>query len=172
MGVPFSAGLSVTAILHIHMLQLVCNRLTIAWIAHLRDKQRHVFSVRENVYCSHPFMNERMKQKLTSFMVSAMMTLLGSASPALLASNTAFPKGLKQGSGVNSITWCTLVTSKPCSRYHLRRGVASRIFSLSYSQSNSVEADPWCYALLRSISWSLQYRRGWFLCSWRWGTFH
>ena len=74
-------------------------------------------------------MNERMKQKLTSFMVSAMMAFLGSASPALLASDTASPKDLKQGSGVNSTTWCTLVTSKPCSRYHLRRVVANKIFS-------------------------------------------
>ena len=37
-------------------------------------------------------------------MVSAMIALLGSASPALLASETASPKGLKQGSGVNSTT--------------------------------------------------------------------
>ena len=74
-------------------------------------------------------MTERMKQKLTSFMVSAMMAFLGSASPALLASDTASPKDLKQGSGVNSTTWCTLVTSKPCSRYHLRRVVANNIFS-------------------------------------------
>ena len=74
-------------------------------------------------------MSERMKQELTSFMVSAMMAFLGSASPALLASDTASPKGLKQGSGVNSITWCTLVTSQPCSRYPLRKGVASSIFS-------------------------------------------
>ena len=74
-------------------------------------------------------MTERMKQKLTSFMVSAMMAFLGSASPALLASDTASPKDLKQGSGVNSTTWCTLVTSKPCSRYHLRRVVANKIFS-------------------------------------------
>ena len=44
-------------------------------------------------------MTERMKQKLTSFMVSAMMAFLGSASPALLASDTASPKDLKQGSG-------------------------------------------------------------------------
>ena len=90
------------------------------------------FSIGENVYCSHPFMTERMKQKLTSFMVSAMMAFLGSASPALLASDTASPKDLKQGSGVNSTTcinWCTLVTSKPCSRYHLRRVVANKIFS-------------------------------------------
>ena len=74
-------------------------------------------------------MTERMKQKLTSFMVSAMMAFLGSASPALLASDTASPKDLKQGSGVNSTTWCTLVISKPCSRYHLRRVVANNIFS-------------------------------------------
>ena len=74
-------------------------------------------------------MTERMKQKLTSFMVSAMMAFLGSASPALLASDTASPKDLKQGSGVNSTTWCTLVTSKPCSRHHLRRVVANKIFS-------------------------------------------
>ena len=74
-------------------------------------------------------MTERMKQKLTSFMVSAMMAFLGSASPALLASDTASPKDLKQGSGVNSTTWCTLVNSKPCSRYHLRRVVANKIFS-------------------------------------------
>ena len=67
--------------------------------------------------------------KLTSFIVFAMMALLGCASPALLASDTASPNGLKQGSGVNSITWCTFVTSRPCSRYHLRRGVANRILS-------------------------------------------
>ena len=74
-------------------------------------------------------MTERKKQKLTSFMVSAMMAFLGSASPALLASDTASPKDLKQGSGVNSTTWCTLVTSKPCSRHHLKRVVANKIFS-------------------------------------------
>ena len=74
-------------------------------------------------------MNERMKQKLTSFMVSAMMAFLGSASPALLASDTASPKDLKQGLGVNSTTWCTLVTFKPCSRYQLKRVVANKIFS-------------------------------------------
>ena len=52
-------------------------------------------------------------KQLTNFIVSAMMALLGSASPALLASDTASPKSLRQGSGVNSITWCTFVTSRP-----------------------------------------------------------
>ena len=68
-------------------------------------------------------------KQLTNFMVSAMMALLGSAYPVLLASDTASPNGLKQGLGVNSITWCTLGTSRPCSRYHFKRGVASRTFS-------------------------------------------
>ena len=88
------------------------------------------------------FMNERMKPKLTSFRVSAMMAFLESASPAFLASDTASPKGLKQGSGVNSTTWWTLVTSRPCSKYHLRRGVANKIFLLSYFQSSFAEAEP------------------------------
>ena len=66
--------------------------------------------------------------KLASFMASAMMAFLRSASPALLASDTASPKGLKQGSGVNSTTWCTLVTSKLCSKYHFSKGVANKIF--------------------------------------------
>ena len=61
-------------------------------------------------------------------MASAMMAFLRPASPALLASDTASPKGLKQGSGVNSTTWCTLVTSKPCSKYHFSKGVANKIF--------------------------------------------
>ena len=69
-------------------------------------------------------------KQLTNSIVSAMMALLGSASPALLASATASLNGVKQGSGVNLITWCTFVTFRPCSSYHLRRSVASRTFSL------------------------------------------
>ena len=56
------------------------------------------------VYCSHPLFSIT-EQQLTSFIVSAMMALLGSASPARLASDTASPNGLKQGSGVYSMTW-------------------------------------------------------------------
>ena len=83
----------------------------------------------KDAFFSLPYNPQKMKQKLTSFMVSGMMAFLESASPALLASDTASPKGLKQGSGVNSTTWCTLVTSRPCSKYHLRRGVDKNIFS-------------------------------------------
>ena len=66
-----------------------------------------------------PFRAFPVFNQLTNFIVPAMMALLGSASPALLASDTASPNGLRQGSGVNSITWCTFVTSRPCSRYKL-----------------------------------------------------
>ena len=121
---------------------------------------------------SLPYNPQKMKQKLTSYMVSGMMAFLESASPALLASDTASPKGLKQGTGVNSTTWCTLVTSRPCSKYYLRRGVDNKIFLLSYFQSSFAEAEPWCYALLRTLSWSLQYHRGWCWWFWRWGIFH
>ena len=78
-------------------------------------------------------------KQLTNFMVSAMMALLGSTYLALLASDTASPNGLKQGSGVNPITWWTLVTSKPCSRYHLRRGVANRTFSPFYTADQAAK---------------------------------
>ena len=39
----------------------------------------------------------------------------------------------------------------------------TRFFLLSCSRSSFAEAEPWCYALLRTLSWSLQYHRGWFL---------
>ena len=62
-------------------------------------------------------------------MVYTMMALLESASPTRPAFESPSPNGLKQGSEVNSTTWCTLVTSKPRSRYHFSKGTANRILS-------------------------------------------
>lgn len=84
-----------------------------------------------------------------------MMAFLGSASLAVLASDTVSPKNVKQGSGVNWITWYTLVTSRQCSKYHFGKGVTNKIFLLSYSQSNCVEAEPRCYAPQHKLAWSL-----------------
>ena len=44
------------------------------------------------------------KTKLASFIVSAMIALFESTSPARRASNTASPNGLKHGTGVYSTT--------------------------------------------------------------------
>ena len=126
-GVPFTASLRVAAILHVSVLQLVGEGFAIAWIAHLRNQNK--ICIRFLHAKTFPFRAFPVFNQLTNFIVSAKMALLGSASPALLTSDTASPNDLRQGSGVNSITWCTFVTSRPCSRYHLRTCVACRILS-------------------------------------------
>ena len=64
-----------------------------------------------------------------NFIVSAIIARSGSASPARRASDTESPNARKQAFGSYCITRYTRVTTRPLSKYYLRRGVASRILS-------------------------------------------
>ena len=65
----------------------------------------------------------------SSFIVSAIIALSGSASPSRRAADTDSPNCWKHGFRSYSTIWYMLSTTMPCARYHCSSGVASRIFS-------------------------------------------
>ena len=68
----------------------------------------------------------------SSLIVSAMIALSGSVSPARRAAETDSPNHRKHEFGSYSTTWYTGSTISPCARYHRNSCVESNIFSPRY----------------------------------------
>lgn len=144
------------------MLQLVSDGLAVWAISYLKRQDLYKFSVYKHIVLL-PY-DPWKETKTYQFHGIRNVGFVPVCIASRLASETASPNVLKQGLGVNSITWCTFVTSKPCSRYHLKRGVASRTLSPFILPIKLRRAGPWFCVPPRTLSCTPQYPLDWFLC--------
>lgn len=109
------------------MFHLVCNRFSIRWIFHPKAKDFYQFSLYKHMT---PSPVTKMKQKLTSFIISAMIALLGSTLAACFVSDTVSSNGLKQGLRVNWTTWLRVVSSLQVFHFSIfRSNIQNRRFN-------------------------------------------